>query len=140
MDFIQIAANFGVAVACLVGLSLAVWRGIIWVGTHVAQPVALRHIKFMDELAIATASQSQALQTMTIQQGKNLEGIERIMARLEEVIRSKNDLAASVNLLANSVHEMLREQQGKQHGHPSSSGVRHPPHAGGDLTRPDPMD
>lgn len=92
MDFVTTAQNLGVAVACLFALGLGLWQAMKWIGTHIVKPVADRHCKFLDELSTATASQSQALQTMAIQQGRNLEGLERIMEQLGQVMARQEDL------------------------------------------------
>lgn len=106
MDFLTVLQNFGVSVACLAALGFAVWRALVWVGVHVAKPVADRHIRFLDELSTATASQSLALQTMSVQQGKNLDGIERIMIRMEEVIEKQDALVRTVQEVHSKVQNI----------------------------------
>lgn len=96
MDWIAAVQTVGVAGACLIALGVAVWRSMTWVGHYILKPVAERHIKFLDELSTAMASQSQALQTMAIQQGKNLDGIERIMDELTIIIGKQDKLVDEV--------------------------------------------
>lgn len=59
-------ANYGVAIACLVALGLAVWRAMIYLTTNIIKPLVDRHLKFLDELSTALSAQSQALLTMSL--------------------------------------------------------------------------
>lgn len=68
VDFASLATNFGVAVACLVALGLAVYKALKFVGENILQPVALRTVKFMDDLSVAVTNQSQSLQFMAASQ------------------------------------------------------------------------
>lgn len=56
--------TFGIAVACLVALSLGVWRALVWIGEKVVLPVANRHILFLDEVATAIRSHTQIMTAM----------------------------------------------------------------------------
>lgn len=66
MDWFSIMANYGVAIACLVALGLAVWRAMIYLTTNIIKPLVDRHLKFLDELSTALSAQSQALLTMSL--------------------------------------------------------------------------
>ena len=103
MDFVTIAQNLGIAVACLAALGWAVWSAARWTLANIAKPVADRHIKFLDDLSLAMGSQSQALQTMAVQQGKNLDANERIMSRIEEIIEKQDVLIRGVSDVHNKV-------------------------------------
>ena len=92
MDVVSIATQFGVTAACLFGLSIAVWRGIIWVSTNIAKPVADRHIKFLDDLSLSMSAQSQALQTLMLHQGKTLETQEELVVRLDRIDQKQEEI------------------------------------------------
>lgn len=47
MDFVTTAQNFGVAVACLISLSIGVAWGIRWIGKYVALPLVNSHVEFL---------------------------------------------------------------------------------------------
>ena len=51
--WVTLVQTFGVAVACLGALGYAVWRVLVWTGTHVVLPVVQRHILFLDTMAAA---------------------------------------------------------------------------------------
>lgn len=53
--------TFGIAVACLAALSFAVWRSLVFIGKNVVIPVAERHIRFLDEVAMAIKSHTELL-------------------------------------------------------------------------------
>lgn len=136
MDFTQIATNFGVAVAALVALGVAVWRAGVWIGRNIAQPVANRHIKFLDELSSAMANQSQAMQTMAIQQGRNLTGIEKIMERMEVVVEKQDQMLRTISEVQQRVTSMTVKtdsvivHQSTTHpptNHPPPQPPSHPP-------------
>lgn len=61
MDFLNLAMNFGVAVACLVSLSLAVWRALVFIGSNVFRPLVERHVAFLDKLQVALEKQTQVV-------------------------------------------------------------------------------
>lgn len=97
MDFWTAAGNFGVAVACLAVLGIGIWQGVKWLGKNVLQPVAERHIKFLDDLSTAMANQSQSLQAMIANQAKGLESqdhvieaMQHILERVEHIIDSQD--------------------------------------------------
>ena len=92
MDFMTAVTNVGVATACLAALGISLWQGLKWVGINIVKPVAERHVKFLDDLTQATASQSQAMQTMSIQQGKNLESSDRMMERISLMLERQNEM------------------------------------------------
>lgn len=105
MDFTSILTNFGFAAICLVGFAIAVWRALIWIGTRIALPVAERHVKFLDELGTAIALQSQALQAMAIQNGKNVDKLGEIMEGTERTLEVVQQTLAKVD-------EILRHVRG----------------------------
>lgn len=96
MDLMTVATNFGVAVMCLVALSLALWRGVVWFGSNIGKPVADRHIRFLDELSTAVASQSQALQNVVVHQNQAIEGIQGVLEKMEEMIEKQDRLVELV--------------------------------------------
>lgn len=96
MDFFNIAANFGVAVACLVFLGGAVWVCVRWLAANIITPGFQRFMKFLDELSLALASQGQALQTMAIHQARETEGNERLVEKMEEVLKLQGEILQAV--------------------------------------------
>lgn len=106
MDFVTAVQNLGIAAACLLALGYAVWAAVRWTLSNIAKPVADRHIKFLDELSFAMNSQSQALQTMAIQQGKNFEGIDRVMIRMEEIIEKQDMLYKTMSDVHSKIGHM----------------------------------
>lgn len=74
--------TFGIAVVCLFGLSLAIWRVGVWLGNKVVIPVAERHIRFLDEVAAGIKSQTENI----IAQTRMMEAMElRLTTRIEQV-------------------------------------------------------
>lgn len=90
MDFFTAISNFGVAVACLLALGIAVWRGIIFIGNEILRPLAARHVKFLDDLSQAVAAQSQAIQTLAIQQGRVIECMEMVTGKPKDGAKPKD--------------------------------------------------
>lgn len=90
MDWLDVLKTFGLPVVCLFALAMVVYRGLVWVGVNIAKPVADRHIKFLDELSTAMSSQSVTIQTMQVQNTKNLETVGRVLDHLD-LVMSKLD-------------------------------------------------
>lgn len=97
VDFPNLVQTVGVPVACLAALAFAVWRTLNWLGVHVVRPVAARHVKFLDELGLAMAAQSQAMQTLAIQQTKYAEQIERMASKQDEFTNRQYEFAKVLN-------------------------------------------
>lgn len=60
MDWMQIATQLGVPVACMAVLSLAIWRSAVWAGAHVLMPLVKAHVHFLDEVTLQLQKQTEA--------------------------------------------------------------------------------
>ncbi len=65
MDFLALAQQLGITAACLVALGWTVWRSLTWFALNVVKPMADRHIKFVDELALAASAQAEAMRVQS---------------------------------------------------------------------------
>lgn len=60
-DYLALIQNFGLPITLLLGLLVALWRTGKWVGTNVVQPVAARHVLFVERIERLTVEQTQML-------------------------------------------------------------------------------
>lgn len=60
MDWMQIATQLGVPVACMAVLALAIWRVAVWAGSHVLMPLVTSHIQFLSEVTTELKKQTEA--------------------------------------------------------------------------------
>jgi hypothetical protein len=65
MTWLQIAQSLGVPVMAMVAMALAVWQSLRWIGREVLQPLAKRHVLFVDEVSVNLLAQTRALQAQT---------------------------------------------------------------------------
>jgi hypothetical protein len=72
--------NYGFAAAGFAALAYANYRALIWIGIHVAKPLVVRHVKFLDDLSAAISLHSQAMQAMITR----LDNLNERMERLEK--------------------------------------------------------
>lgn len=111
MDFASLATNFGVAVACLVALGLAVYKALRFVGEDILKPLATRAIKFMDDLSVAVTNQSQSLQLMAASQKAEAEQLAKLFVQQDVIIA-----------LVTKIHERVDRHGDKVAGHDMGSG------------------
>lgn len=123
MDWTQIATNFGVSVACLFGLSWAVWSSLKWIGMHVLKPLADRHLSFIDQVAQNLVAQTTAMQKLadeTNAEGKErreeLEKLDHIASKLAEITSGISEVRALI-IRTDSVQIVPRtvEERGPPH-------------------------
>ncbi len=65
MDFNQLAGQFGIPVAILIAVGLALWRIINWIGVKVVEPITASHIALVEETKKCNTINSETLKKMT---------------------------------------------------------------------------
>src|SRR5262245_32583467 len=113
MDVKDLLQNFGFPVALLAVIFIALSRASVWFGKEIVKPLADRHVKFLDELSAGMANQSQAMQTMSIQQTRHWEFIKEIMDKLEIMMERQDTIVRHLSELTSS-HITFRPQEPAQ--------------------------
>lgn len=95
MDWVSVATNLGIPAVCLLALGAGVWKVMTWLGQNIVKPVADRHVKFLDDLSTAIATQTQAQTSMGTQlseivatQSTISQQNERIADHLEKIVNN----------------------------------------------------
>ncbi len=95
-SWFTLARDMGVAVTCLAGMSLTLYRAMIWLGTNVVKPVADRHIKFLDDLTLAYKAQGITMELLAQHQARSGDKLERALDRLEETLKGINEVRSAI--------------------------------------------
>lgn len=92
MDFYQFAQTFGFPAACLAVLGFALWKGITYVVTKILQPIADRHITFIDHLEAGqeqrdttARQQAEALMKLVALEEKQAQQLDEQTAVLKKI-------------------------------------------------------
>lgn len=116
MELLKVLENFGFPIFCVFVLAFAVWRSVTWVAKYILQPIVTRLIKFLDDLTAAMGVQSTAMQTMAVQQGKNLD-------KLEDMMKLTGQLIQEVGVIVRNTDTILREVREKRNYEVTSDSV-----------------
>jgi hypothetical protein len=117
MDWLQIAQSLGIPVMCLVALAVAVWKGIIWIGKYILQPLATKHMDFVDKVSVSVEQQTNAarstaesMRDLAMQRGMELQTtgtildkLDHIANKIEKTLETITDVKGAVVIRTGSV-------------------------------------
>lgn len=99
MDWLIVAQSLGIPVMCLVALAFAVWKALIWAAQNIIQPLAIKHMDFIDRVAGSVDSMTGSMKQLGEARTKELtttEGIadklDHITQRLEKTLEAITDV------------------------------------------------
>ncbi len=92
MDFLNLAQNLGVAVACLVALGLAVWRALVFIGINILKPLTERHIAFLDRLQEVIEKQTQVVDRLVSDHKSITDQLDGVVAKLDQIVNEVGEV------------------------------------------------
>jgi len=103
MDYATLIQQFGVMGAILVGVLIAVWRAIRWIGHAILQPLVARHVAFLEKIETLQVKQSLVIEEIAHAQTRQTALLNQLQINyeagnklLETLINSRNDILQQV--------------------------------------------
>jgi len=78
IDYVALVQQFGIMGSILVGVLLTVYRAGKWIGVHILQPVAERHIAFVERL-----------EKIQLEHGATLKELSHIQQQQTEILQAQ---------------------------------------------------
>ena len=96
MEWLQIAQSLGIPVMCLVSLAFAVWKVGVWAALNVLQPLAVKHMDFIDRVGRSVDSQTESMKSLAVSREKELKTTQAMWDRLNHIAERVETAVAAI--------------------------------------------
>ena len=103
MDAITVIQAVGIPMACLMGLSFAVWAAMKWAAKYILKPAVDTHLKLVNQLTNTLSAQERSTETIASATTKLYERLDQVAEKLEQIAEQVGQVHGKVFLQTSSV-------------------------------------